>query len=417
MLPKVFRKTPLAWLQVTRERTRLAVAIAGITFADILMFLQLGFKDALFNAAVKPYEAFNTDLVLVNPQFETLFAVKSFSRERLYQAAGVSGVKSVNSLYISVAQWRNLADPNQKPQPKEESAKEIDERPNPQMERPILVFGTDPGQPAFNLPEVNRHLHELKMLNRILFDQAGRPEYGPIATLLQQEKVLPVQLNNLDVRVTGVFTLGASFTADGNVITSISTFLRLFPNRKSDEIDVGFITLKPGADIQQVKNTLEKVFEPNNKKQPLEVLVLTLDEFAEREKEYWGNATPIGFIFGFGTVIGFIVGIVIVYQILYSDVSDHLPEYATLKAMGYADSYLIGVLIQEAFILAILGFLPGCVLATGLYYLANSATMLPIVMTLDRATLVLVLNLVMCVGSGLIAMRKLQAADPADIFS
>ena len=114
--------------------------------------------------------------------------------------------------------------------------------------------------------------------------------------------------------------------------------------------------------------------------------------------------------------MGFIVGVVIVYQILYSDVSDHLPEYATLKAMGYGDLYFVGILIQEALLLAILGFFPGAVLATGLYALAQGATMLPIAMTVERATNVFILTVIMCVGSGVIAMRKLQSADPADIF-
>ena len=140
------------------------------------------------------------------------------------------------------------------------------------------------------------------------------------------------------------------------------------------------------------------------------------EEFAEIEKAYWGNATPIGFIFGFGTIIGFIVGLIIVYQILYSDVSDHLAEYATLKAMGYSDRYLVGVLVQEALLLAVLGFMPGIVLANGLYSLAQSATLLPIAMTANRAVVVLSLTIVMCTGSGALALRKLQSADPADIF-
>ena len=211
------------------------------------------------------------------------------------------------------------------------------------------------------------------------------------------------------MRVTGVFTLGASFSADGNVITSDSTFLRIFRDRQPKDIDVGLIKLQPRVDIKQVQAALKASL-------PNDVLVMTLPEFATREKDYWANATPIGFIFTLGTIVGFIVGVVIVYQILYSDVSDHLPEYATLKAMGYGDLYFVGILIQEALLLAILGFFPGAVLATGLYALAQGATMLPIAMTVERATNVFILTVIMCVGSGVIAMRKLQSADPADIF-
>jgi len=388
MLPNLFRKTPLAWFQVTREKTRLLVAIAGIAFADILMFVQLGFKDALFDSAAVPYQTLQSDLFIVNPQFETLFSTKTFSRERLLQAAAVDDVESISWLYIAIAQWRN---------------------PTTRTSRSILVFGTDPASRAFKLPEVNQHLSDLQQLNQVLFDQAGRPEFGDIATLLKTTSPLQTEVNDNLVRVTGVFTLGASFSADGNVITSDSTFLRIFPDRQPEDIDVGLIKLKPTADIKQVQAALKASL-------PNDVLVMTLPEFATREKDYWANATPIGFIFTLGTVVGFIVGVVIVYQILYSDVSDHLPEYATLKAMGYGDFYFVGVLIQEALLLAILGFLPGAVLATGLYVLAQGATMLPIAMTIERATNVFILTVVMCVGSGVIAMRKLQSADPADIF-
>lgn len=386
---KLLRKTPLAWLQVKREKTRLAVALAGIAFADVLMFLQMGLKDALYDSVVSPYRVIQGDLFIVSPIFESLNVVKSFSRERLYQAAGVEEVESVTSLYIDRGEWRN---------------------PQSRLDRTIMVFGIDPTQPVFALSEVNRHLDELKRLHRVLYDRAGRESlFGNVPKLLQQSNPLPVQVNNFEIQVVGTFALGASFAADGNAITSDSTFLRLFPGRKPNEIDVGVLNLKPSADIKQVQATLQANL-------PKDVLLLTHAEFVAREKKYWSTESPIGFIFGFGAVIGFIVGTVIVYQILYSDVSDNLPEYATLKAMGYSDFYLIGVLIQESLILAILGFVPGFTLSMGLYYITKSATLLPVVMTLSRAVLVLCLTIIMCVASGGITLRKLQAADPADIF-
>ena len=212
------------------------------------------------------------------------------------------------------------------------------------------------------------------------------------------------------MQVAGVFTLGASFAADGNAITSDSTFLNLFPGRQPNEIDVGMIKLQPNANPEQVKRQLQALL-PRQ-----EVIVLTLDEFANREKEYWANSTAIGFIFTLGTVVGFIVGVVIVYQILYSDVADHLPEYATLKAMGYKNKYLMGVLLQQAVILAVLGFIPSLGVSWFVYSLAQSATLLPIRMTTERAITVFILTLIMCMGSGAIALRKLNQADPADIY-
>ncbi|ARV59267.1 ABC transporter [Nostocales cyanobacterium HT-58-2] len=389
MFRKLFRKTPLAWLQMSRQKARLLVAIAGITFADLLMFIQLGLKDALIDSQLRPYTTIQGDLFLVDKLSDNLGSIKSFSRDNLYQAAGINGVASVGSLYVGQANWRN---------------------PDNKASRQIFVYGIDPSQPAFDLPEVNQHLDELKLLNRALFDQAGAlPQLGDVPNLLKKENSLSVQVNDFEVQVVGLFTLGVSFSAAGNLVTSDSTFLRLFTQRQANEIDVGIIKTEPNARIKQVQADLRAIL-PNN------LLVLTLDEFTDRERGYWQTGSPIGYIFGFGVAIGFLVGTVIVYQILYTDVSDHLPEYATLKAMGYSNTYFIGVLVQEALLLAVLGFVPGFLLSSGLYALAKSATFLPIAMKASRATLVLILTSVMCVGAGAIAMRKLQQADPADIF-
>jgi putative ABC transport system permease protein len=389
MFRKLFRKTPLAWLQISREKARLLVAITGIAFADLLMFVQLGVKDSLFDSQVRPYATLQGDLFLVNKLSDNLSSVKSFSRDNLYQAAGIEGVASVSSLYIGQATWRN---------------------PENQTRREIFVYGIDPNQPAFNLPKVNQHLNKLKLLNRALFDQAGGlPQFGDVPTLLEKENPLSAQVNDFEIQIVGLFTLGVSFSAEGNLITSDSTFLRLFPQRQANEISVGIVKVESNATIERVQADLRAIL-------PDDLLVLTLDEFAAREREYWETGSPIAYIFGFGVAIGFLVGTVIVYQILYTDVSDHLPEYATLKAMGYSDAYLIGVIIQESLFLAVLGFVPGVLLSTGLYALAQSATLLPIGMKLSRATSVLVLTIIMCVGAGAIAMRKLRAADPADIF-
>jgi len=214
------------------------------------------------------------------------------------------------------------------------------------------------------------------------------------------------------VKVGGIFDLGASFGADGNIVTSDLNFLRIFSRRKKGLIDVGEIKVKPGADIQKITDELRK----NLQDKSGDVKVLTKQEFVAFEQNYWKSSTAIGFIFTLGAAIGFVVGTVIVYQILYTDVSDHLAEYATLKAMGYKNLYLLSVVFQEALILSVLGYLPGFFLCLGLYNVTRNATSLPIAMTVDRAIIVLCLAIIMCVISGAVAVRKVQDADPADIF-
>ncbi|MDX1978145.1 MAG: ABC transporter permease DevC [Pseudanabaenaceae cyanobacterium bins.68] len=387
-LKKLFRRTPLAWLQVRRERTRLLVAALGIAFADILIFFQLGLMAAVFDAATAIHANLNGDLFLINALSDNMLTIRTFPRTRLFQAGGIEGVESVNSIYTSVARWRN---------------------PDNGTAWQVQIYCFDPANPSLLIPDANIHLNKLKMLNAGIYDRSARPSLGEVASKLAKTNYLTAQVNNFQIQVVGVFTLGASFSADGNLLVSDSTFLRLFPDRSSEQIDIGTILLKPNANIQQVQTAIRD-------RLPDDVLVLTKQELINREKNYWGENAPIGIIFGFGTIVGFLVGTIIVYQILYTDVSDHLPEYATLKAMGYGDRYLMGVVLQEAIILSFFGFIPGFVISFGLYGLIAQATFLPVAMTIDRFALVLFLTLGMCGGSGAIAMGKLQSADPADIF-
>jgi putative ABC transport system permease protein len=382
------RKIPLAWLQVSRERSRLLVAMAGIAFADMLMFIQLGFRTALYDSNTQLHRAIRADLVLLSPQARNIVNLTSIPRRRLYQAKSLQGVQSVQALYADFVDWKN-------PQTKKKTS--------------ILLLGFDPVRSPFNLAGVDRNLERLKYPDTVLFDTGSRGDYTTTIQSVQQGQSVPTEIRERQVAVNGLFLSGASFAADGNVITSDVNFHRIMANRKVAEVSAGLITLEPGTDPNQMAEALRSLL-------PDDVKVLTLKEFAQFEEDYWAENTPIGFIFNLGTAIGFVVGTVIVYQILSSDVADHMAEYATLKAMGFRDWYLLSVVFQEALILAILGFIPGYTISYGLYGLTRTATNLPLFMTLSRATTVFVLTILMCLISGAIATRKLRSADPADVF-
>lgn len=382
------RKIPLAWLQLTREKVRLLVAIAGISFADLLMFMQFGFRDALFESSTNVHANLEGDIFLSSTQSTALIAMKSFPQRRLYQALSFEEVESISPVYIGFGLWKN---------------------PETRKTRQLLVMGFNPAERIFNIPSILENQDKIKLSDTLLFDEASRPEFGDIKRLFQQGKPVETELDNRRVKVGGLFALGASFGADGNVVTSDLNFLRIFTKRQKGLIDVGIIHLVPGADVDQTIAKMRAVL-------PQDVRITNKEEFVEIERKYWEESTAIGFVFSLGAAMGFIVGIVIVYQILYTDVTDHLPEYATLKAMGYPDLYFLGVVFQEALILAIIGYLPGFMVSLGLYSLARTATSLPMYMTLTKGLTVLILTVVMCTFSGAIAVRKLRAADPADIF-
>ncbi len=381
-------KIPLAWRQLTHDKTRLLVALAGIAFADILMFMQLGFRDALFESAVTFHKQLQGDVFLISTQSTALIAMRSFSSRRLYQTLSFEGVASAEPLFLDTGLWKN---------------------PQTQATRGMMVIGFNPERNLMTSPGLEGGMEKTKIPDIVLFDDASRAEFGPVPDLFKQGEIVETEVRSRRVRVGGLFTLGASFGADGNLITSDLNFLRIFPTRSKDLIDVGVIRLKPGVDPITTVAAMRQEFAND-------VKILTKEEFIDFERTYWEQGTSIGFIFTLGTAMGFIAGIVIVYQILYTDVSDHLPEYATLKAMGYSDLYLLGVVFQEAVILAFLGYIPGSVITFFLYNLTRNATSLPLFMTLTRAVTVLVLTLIMCLVSGAISVRKLQAADPADIF-
>ncbi len=382
------RRIPLSWLLLTRQPVRLLVALAGISFAGILMFMQLGFRDGLFDASVTAHRLFDADVVLISPRSASSVSMEAFPRRRLVQTLADSDVEGVTPVHWGLMLWRN---------------------PETRRNRSILALGFNPDDPFFVDPSLAEKTDALKQKGRILFDQLSRPEFGPIADWYRDGRVVETEIAGNRVRVAGLVSLGTSFGADGNLLTSTETFLDLMPQKPPGAIEVGLVRLKPGADPEQVVSRLSQ-------RLPKDVSVLTKQGFIDFEQNYWKSSTSIGFIFTLGAAMGFVVGCVIVYQVLYTDVSDHLPEYATLMAMGYRLSHLLGVVVREGFYLAAMGYVPAYLAGQGLYWFVRDATKLPVGMDLSRALTVLVMILVMCMLSSFLAMRRLIDADPAEIF-
>lgn len=388
MIQELQRRTPLGWLQLTHEKGRFLVALAGIAFADVLMFMQLGFQSALFDSNTRLHRSMVADIFLISPQARNLANMSSFTRRRLFQAMDVPGVKSAEPMYVNFLDWKN---------------------PQTGKKATVLVAGFRPDKSAFDLPEVTSQLSQVKLPDTVLFDRAGRGDYAEMISNVDSGKPVSAEIDRRTVKVSGLFKVGASFIADTTLITSDQNFLRLFPRREAGSISVGLLQLQPGTDSVLIANQLRSYLGND-------VRVLTKEQFLEFEKQYWQTNTAIGFIFSLGVGMGFMVGVIIVYQVLSTDVNAHMKEYATFKAMGYRNLYLLSVVFEEAIILAILGFIPGLIVSFGLYTMTRNATNLPVIMTLARAIQVQIMTIIMCMISGAIATRKVQAADPADMF-
>ncbi|MEB3362337.1 MAG: ABC transporter permease DevC [Synechococcaceae cyanobacterium] len=382
------RGIPLAWLMLTRQPMRLAVALAGIAFAGILMFMQFGFRDGLLDASVTIHRLVDADLVMISPRSTSSVRMAGFPRRRLVQAMADPDVRSIAPVHWTLMLWRN---------------------PETRGTRSILALGIEPGDSLFSDPSMVAKTRQLSQKGRVLFDERSRPEFGPVARWFRQGRLVETEIAGERVRVVGLVALGTSFGADGNLITSSETFLDLMPNTPAGSIELGLIRLVPGADPEQVRQRLQA-------RLPADVRVLSKKGFINFEQNYWRSSTAIGFIFTLGAAMGFVVGCVIVYQVLYSDVSDHLPEYATLMAMGYRLTSLLGVVAREGLLLVIFGYLPAYLAGQVLYIVVRQATRLPVAMDLERALTVFVLILIMCMASAALAMRRLVDADPAEIF-
>ena len=330
------KRVPLAWLQLTHHKGRFLVALAGVAFAVILMFMQLGFQDALYEDAITIHKTLKADLILISPKSVALFGTSTFPRRRLYDALDVDGVATASPFYIGGGQWKN---------------------PQNQSSRGITILAFNPDKPIFNLAEINDNLDDIRRADVVLFDRLSRSEYGPIAIKFSQGQVIFTEINGRKIRVGGLFALGGGvMSADGLLISSDLNFLRIV-GRSLSEIDLGLLTLEPGVDREQVRQQLVSNL-------PEDVKVMTKQEFLDFEQGYWKKSSPIGVIFSIGLLMGVFIGGVIVYQILYTDITNHLAEYATLKAMVYADWYLLKTVLQEALLLATLGFIPGLIVST-----------------------------------------------------
>lgn len=387
-LTQLIRRTPLGWLQLKHDRSRLLVSIGGILFADSLMFMQLGIMAGLYDTNTMFHRNLNADIVLLSTQAQTLINLSTFPRRRIFQARDCEGVGDAQGCYLTFAVWRN-------PDTKEKTN--------------MLIVGVNPSDQTFTLPEVNAQLDTIKIPEHFLFDRGTRGNYKRTLELVSAKQPVSSEIEGRKVRLAGLFTLGASFATDGALFTSSENFLRLFPKRTPGQLSLGLVRLKPGYDSGVVAAQL-------NKQLPADVRAVTKKGFTDFEINYLDSSSPISVVFGMGTIIGFIIGIVMVYQVLSTDVNDHLAEYATFKAMGYSNWYLYGILVEEIAILSTIGFLPSVLVAMALYKVLEVVGSLPIYMPFERLIFVYSLTLVMCGVSAFIASRKLRTADPAEIF-
>ncbi|NET54525.1 MAG: hypothetical protein F6K09_39850 [Merismopedia sp. SIO2A8] len=244
-------RTPLAWLNLVHEKSRLLVAIAGVTFAVLIIFMNLGFLGALSLTASEIYSQMNADLFLFSPKTLEITNAEPIPIERIYQAAGIEGVKQTMPLYVAYAQWRN---------------------PETRINRAMFCYGVNPNDRVFTMPELNEldTPDRLRQPNTVFFDRRSRPEFGP------QTLGTRTEMERRQVEIVGHYSLGGGFASDGTVIMSDENFRRYLDPIPLSSIYFGLVQLENGVDPQQMVDVLDATL-------PDDVVVLTQAQLIERE--------------------------------------------------------------------------------------------------------------------------------------
>lgn len=375
-------RTPLAWLNTIQNKKRTFSAVCGICFAVVLIFMQAGFLGAAKLNASLVYRMLNYDLMIVSRGYLMMTRSESIDIYRVLQARTVPGVEQVLGMIANGGRWQG---------------------PGETGSDSCFIFGIEPGAKFFLEPALNEAGSQLSDRMSVLGDQFARDSYGDWK--IGGETII----NNQPVSIVGDYSLGMGLLSDGSAITSQTTFLRLFRRDTLDSYQFGLVQLAPGADLDTVRRQLESDL-------PSDVMVLTRDELIEREEYYFVNVKPIGIMFQVGVLVAFIVGAVILYQILASEIANRINEFATLKAIGYSEGYLYRLGIKQGVLFAAMGFVPAWILSYGLYAVLRDIVAFPIFMDAGRTLFVLALTLGMCAIAAVFALGKIKRADPADLF-
>lgn len=388
-LTRLLGRLPIGWLQLSHNPVRLLAAIAGVAFANVLVFVQLGLSGSLEETVERPYRLFDNDLLLVSAvDSDGLDDGSNLPRARLYQALSHPQVTDGAPLYVGRVAWLT--------QGGDTSA--------------LALYAVAPHHRDFFRQDLARELEPVSMVDTALTDRETRFLDMTQFENATPDSPVPFEIQGRRIQSVGTFRLGGGFGGDGGLLVSEQTFFRLVPNRTSAAPSHLLLRVAPGANRKTVAADVAALLGPETAK------VALIEEAMATAARVQLQDRPTGIIFTFGVVIGVIVGIVIAYQVLATDVADHLKEYATFKAMGYPHRFFVTIIFEEALVLGALGFVPGILLAQ-LFYdgLVRSANV-PLFMTTERAVMVFGGTLVACSVSGMLAIRRLQGADPADLF-
>ncbi len=382
---RVWSSLLLAWFNLKYSLGASFLAILGSGFAVLLAFVQLGILGSVLNGAVLVYEQLDFDLILISQKSLEFSFTQPFSQQQLYRIQGLKAVDNIASIYLSFADWKN---------------------PDTGKPNTIFVIGYEPERYPFKSPDINQKIEAVKQQKTVLFNQnSDFDDFG--ASSFQTGTI--TEIREKEVKVGDLFSMSNSFRFNGSVLMSVDNFVEYFPQRSLNDVSLGLIKLKPNVDASLAIKQIQEII-------PNDIKVFNHRDIKRKDQYYWLTSTAIGTVILFGTVSSFLIGAIVVYQILSADVTERVPEYGTLKAIGYRNREIINAIINQSSMLGLSGFFVGWILSLPMYDIMRSETALSIYM--EPATIVLVFFFTMCTCnfSAVLASRKIMIFDPADIF-
>lgn len=389
----MFNRTPLAWKNLVADWRRFALASAGVAFAAILMFTQNGFRNALLDSPVMWLDLVDADLIAISSTRTSLQSQQPFPQDLLRRAAGDADVTVTSPIYIerSQAQVR------------------VENMPS----RPIRMIGIETEPRWLTTRKLREAVATLRPPQTAALDTQARHFYGFALDDRSQLQQQSIELAGKSLSIVETVSIGADFANEGTLLMSSQNFADYFSFRNSGQplevVDLGLIQLRAGSNPEEVAKRLTELA-------PRIWSVQTRSKLIQQETDFWSGQTPVGIIFSIGAMMGFAVGVIICYQILFTSINDSMPEFATLKAMGYPNRYFVFLVIKQAIYLSLFGFAIAWVVSFGLFQILEPLAGLPMLITIPRALFVLALTMAMCLASALLALRKLLGADPASLF-
>lgn len=379
-----------------QDLPRFIVAQAGIMFAVGLVTIQTGLLNGFTRSSTLLLDSSNADLWVASEEMRHLDLTLPIPYERVSQAQAVAGVERAEALIFRGSVWRYAAD----------------------QIAPIKIVGFDPEGELFRpQPLLQGNLSTVRQPYSILLDQTD------LISLDSDGVGDTAEIGSFRANVVGLTSGIRSIVSSPFVFTSLPNAFAYLESpvavpvedppdppaiKTLDPISFVLVQARSGEDLERLKERLQVAL-PG-------VRVLTQAELSELTETYWRESTGVGFILGLGAIVGVVVGTVVVSQILYSSVTDHLKEFGTLKAMGSSDWFIYRVILEQALWMALLGYLPGMGLCLGLGAWTAGTQAIQILIGPATAAGVFVVTVAMCSGAAVFAIQKVTRLDPAMVF-